>query len=103
MTTPETVEQRLTALEHQVARLSAEVLRLSPPRASSDESRGERLIREAEQSRPATIAASERVMKQLGIQGEPIGAKKLRELLIADGWDPNDNSFSRELIAMREE
>src|SRR5690348_13252293 len=103
MATLEILEQRLAALEQEVTRLKAELRREPAAQPPGDEPRGARLIREAEQGRAAAIAASERVMKDLGIQGQPIGAKKLRELLIAEGWDPNDNSCSRELIAMREE
>ncbi|MBI1926354.1 hypothetical protein HYR99_19185 [Candidatus Poribacteria bacterium] len=42
--------------------------------------------------------------KKWGIDDiKPIGAKKLRELMIADGIKPEDNEFSRGIIAMREE
>ncbi len=103
MATLEILEQRVTVLEQEITQLKSgwsQAPAAHPPR---DEPRGARLIREAEQGRAAVVAASEKVLAGLGIQGQPIGAKKLRELLIADGIDPNDNAFSRELIAMREE
>jgi hypothetical protein len=49
------------------------------------------------------VAAWKKLSHSLDIHGQPIGAKQFREMLVADGWDSNDNSFSSELIAMREE
>ena len=40
---------------------------------------------------------------KMGITGPPVGNEKLTEMMLADGVDPNDNAFSREIIAMREE
>jgi hypothetical protein len=42
-------------------------------------------------------------MAELGVRGQPIGAQKLRELLRQKGIRPEDNLFSRGIIAMREE
>jgi len=98
MATLEILEQRLAALEREVAELKAAL-----PRPSTPESPGARMIREAEESHEAVVAAWNKVMEDLGIRGEPIGAKKLREMLIAHGIKPEDNEFSREIIAMREE
>ena len=41
--------------------------------------------------------------KKMGITGEPIGAEKLQEMLAAEGVKPEENSFSRGIIEMREE
>src|SRR5437762_6957999 len=40
---------------------------------------------------------------EMGIQGEPIGAEKVQELIAACGVKPEDNVFSRGIIQMREE
>src|SRR6266545_3817965 len=40
---------------------------------------------------------------KMGIQGEPIGAEKVQELIAACGVKPEDNVFSRGIIQMREE
>jgi len=61
------------------------------------------LIREAHESQVDIDAESEKFMKQLGIRGKPIGAKKLREMAIREGLDPNGTEFSRGIIEMREE
>ena len=44
-------------------------------------------------------------LKQRGIPipDKPLGAKKLREMLLKKGFDPNSNEFSQGIIAMREE
>jgi hypothetical protein len=43
-------------------------------------------------------------LKELGIKGKPIGAKKLRERILRSGKiDPAKNEFSRAIIAAREE
>jgi predicted DNA-binding antitoxin AbrB/MazE fold protein len=69
----------------------------------TEEPRGARLIREAAESHAAVVASSERFLESLGIHGEPIGVKALREKMIAEGVHPDGNEFSREIIAMREE
>jgi hypothetical protein len=97
-TTLEALEQRLATLEREVAELKAAAARPFP-----GESRGARLIRNADESHAAVVASWERFLKDLGIQGQPIGAKQLRERMLAQGTKPEDNAFSRELIAMREE
>ena len=42
-------------------------------------------------------------MHMLGIRGQPVGAKNLRQMLLQTGIDPNTNEFSQGIIAMREE
>ena len=74
----------------------------STPR-SDEADRGARLIREAAASRAGVVEGWKKLLESLGIHGQPIGAKKLRERLLAEGVDPDDNAFSREIIAMREE
>jgi hypothetical protein len=48
-------------------------------------------------------AAWERVKEQMGIHGEPIGAEKLQEMMLAEGIKPEENILSRGIIEMREE
>ena len=42
-------------------------------------------------------------LEEMGIRGEPIGAEKLRERMLASGIKPEDNRLSRGIIEMREE
>jgi hypothetical protein len=68
-----------------------------------EESLGEQLLREAREGQAEFVAGWEQLMEELGIQGEPIGAKKLREMAVQQGVNPDDNEFSRGIVAMREE
>src|SRR4051794_10028839 len=102
MTTLETLEQRVAALEQDVTRLKAGLRPQTSVQQPNEESRGARLIREAAESHADVVAGWKKFMESLGIQGQPIGAKKLRELLLAEGLNPDDNAFSRGIVAMRE-
>jgi len=84
MTNPATVSQR-------------------PDEVAPSDSLGEQLIREAREGHAEFVAGWEGFMQELGIQGQPIGAKKLRELIHQEGIKPEDNAFSKGIIAMREE
>jgi hypothetical protein len=68
-----------------------------------EESLGEHLIREAQEGQAEFVAGWRQFMEELGIQGKPMGAKKLREMLLQAGINRDDNEFSRGIIAMREE
>jgi len=99
--TLEDLEKRLAVLEQEVARL-----RLLIERRLADETaaeRADRLLREAKASQPAISAAVAKAFEQMGITAEPVGAEKLQEMMIASGINPDDNEFSREIIAIREE
>lgn len=69
----------------------------------SKEPRGARLIRDAAEVHAAVVASSAKFLESLGILGEPISVKGLRERMVAEGVHPHGNEFSREIIAMREE
>jgi hypothetical protein len=103
MATGDSLTQRLADLEEEVAALKAELCREKSAQAPGFEARGARLIREAEESHAEVVAAWEKFLQGLGIHGQPVGIKKLREMMIADGINPDDNAFSQEIIAMREE
>ena len=63
----------------------------------------EELLRVSKEEEAGFIAGWKKFMKQLGIKGKPIGAKKFREQLIKRGFDPESTEFSQGIIAMREE
>ena len=65
--------------------------------------RGARLLEKARRSQAAIAAGWAKAMEQMGITAEPVGHAKLRQMMLECGVDPNDNAFSREIIAMREE
>lgn len=99
--TLEELEQRLVALEQEVA-----ALRQREERRAAEETaaqRGARLMREARASQPAVSAAWARAMQQMGITCEPVGAEKLQQMMLDCGVKPEENLLSRGIIEMREE
>jgi hypothetical protein len=74
-----------------------------PVPMDDDEALGDELIRQAREGHAEFLAGWKKFMKQLGIRGKPIGAKKLRARMIQAGIDSQSNEFSRGIIAMREE
>ena len=63
----------------------------------------EELLRVSREEQADLVAGWDEFLKQLGIRGKPIGAKKLRERLLKRGFNPESNEFSQGIIAMREE
>jgi hypothetical protein len=63
----------------------------------------EELLREAREQQAEFAAGFRKFLKELGIRGKPIGAKKLRERMLQAGFDPESKQFSRGIIEMREE
>ncbi len=65
---------------------------------------GAELLRRAEESQPALEMAWDALMASWDIHGEPLGIQHLREMVQQEsGGKPDDNKFSRELVALREE
>src|SRR5437879_6912811 len=63
----------------------------------------EEILRLGRKDQPILAAGFRKFLKQLGIKGKPIGAKKLREQMLKRGFDPESNEFSKGIIEMREE
>jgi FMN phosphatase YigB (HAD superfamily) len=74
-----------------------------PEPVDDDLALAEELLRVSREEQADLVAGFKKFLKQLGIRGKPIGAKKLREMLIKKGFDPEGNEFSQGIIAMREE
>jgi len=98
-TTLEELEKRVAALEQEVAALRGKA---EPPRPARF---GDNipLIREARAQQAAISAAVAEAYAKMGITGPPVGPEKLKEMMLASKIDPNDNAFTREILAMREE
>lgn len=101
------LEQRLAAVERAVAELRVtsrpSLRRTFVSSNPNDPLDGHPLI--SRKLSPEEAAAhNARVDKALGIEGmQPVGPEKLREMMLADGVDPNSSEFSRGIIEMREE
>jgi hypothetical protein len=63
----------------------------------------EELLRVSRKEQAGLAAGFKKFLKHLGIKGKPIGAKKLQEMALKEGLNPNDNQFSRGIVEMREE
>ena len=72
-------------------------------REREEEALGEELLRVSREEQADFVAGWDKFMEQLGIRCKPIGAKKLRELLLKRGFNPQSNEFSQGIIALREE
>ena len=98
MTKEQLLEQRLAVLEQEVARLKGD-----SAHKRMNETRGARLIRQAEEGHADLLASWQKFIQTFDSQGPTLGVKELREKLKAQGINPDDNLFSREIIVMREE
>jgi hypothetical protein len=94
------LEKRLAQVEEEVARLRELV---EPPEDATPAQRGARLLRQAKANQAAISAAAAKAFEKMGITGEPVGHEQLRQMMEACGVKAEDNAFSREIIAMREE
>src|SRR5262245_48101539 len=105
MTTVEMLEQRVAALEQEVAELKKLLPAPKPPPTDIWEQLAEQspMIREMleEQGPPEEF---EKLLEDLVIANtEPMTAEQLQAMLIAHGYDPTSNEASRMLIEMRDE
>jgi hypothetical protein len=99
--TLEELARRVFALERQVHSLCQRGL--PQPVAETPAERGARLLRGARSNQPAISAAVVRAFTRMGITCPPIGAERVQEMIAAGGFKPEDNEFSRGIVAMREE
>ena len=94
-----TFERRLDALERTVADPRRRI-----PGGSTDPGAMSAVDRLICRTDPETLRAiAERVRREMGIEGEPIGAEELQRQMLERGADPTGNEFSRAIIEMREE
>src|SRR5438128_167595 len=100
-TTLEELEKRLDQVEQEVVRLRQLVMKA--PIEETLAERGARLGRDAKERQEELAAAWAKAMEQMGIRGEPIGAEKLQEMLLASGYSLEGNEASRSIVEMREE
>jgi hypothetical protein len=65
---------------------------------------GAELLRRAEESQPVLESVWNQLLASWGVHGEPVGVERLRAQIQQEcGASGEDNAFSRELIALREE
>jgi hypothetical protein len=100
-----TLRKRMEHPEQGPGKDELELASAVPPaqRPPLEESLGEQVMREAHEGDAEFVAGWRSFMEELNIQGQPIGARKLRALLLQQRVNPDDNEFSRGIVAMREE
>jgi hypothetical protein len=100
--TLEDLERRVAALEQEMAAMRQ---RLEPPPISAGPpDYGSQMIREARALQPILDALTAKVFAEMGIpETPPVSIEELRRMMIESGVKPDENIFSREIIAMREE
>ncbi|MCH8289800.1 hypothetical protein IH992_01665 [Candidatus Poribacteria bacterium] len=93
---------KLEGLENDVAEIKTQIQELNEKGGESEQFS---ILEQALRDKPLIQEGFRKFVKKWGIEGmKPIGAKKLREQILADGIiKPEDNEFSRGIIAMREE
>src|SRR5437867_7039714 len=82
-----------------------------PPRQTEPMSHAERedlelaeeILRQDRKDQPILAAGFKKLLKQLGIKGKPIRSEELKERMLAEGFDPESNEFSKGIIDMTEE
>ena len=104
-TTIDELAERLEILEKRVNAWTTEPTAAKPTVAVNPNE--PELFRLARQSQSGLSAAIEKYCSDVGIDSQAIPIQELRkrmgESLLKKGIKPEDNSFSREIIAMREE
>jgi len=99
--TLEELEKRVTALERELAVLRQQLPPLTGTGRLGDEVP---MIREARAMQPILSAITAKAFAEMGIpDAPPVSIEELRRMMIECGVKPEDNVFSREIIAMREE
>ena len=92
---------KLEGLESDVAEIKIQIQELWEKQGEPEKLL---MLEQAQRNKPLIQKMSVELAKKWGIADmKPIGAKKLRELMIKDGIKPEDNEASRGIIAMREE
>ncbi len=99
--TVELLEQRLKALEEEVSRLRQAVERRSAEETAAE--RGARLWHQPKADQAALSTGIAKAFAEMGITGEPVSPEKLQQMMLEEGIKPEENLFSREIKAMREE
>jgi hypothetical protein len=98
--TLEELDARVSALEQEVALLRRAV---GQPPAGGGTHSPLALPRGLVADQAAIDAAVAQAFAAMGITAKPIGAEKVQEMIAACGVKPEDNEFSRGIIAMRGE
>ena len=102
-TTIEELLKKTERIEQDLAEMRQELEKLRPTKSLTSEERAAARLERVRLKNEKLTSVIDKVFKKMGIKGEPIGAEKVQEMLTAEGVKPEENSFSRGIIKMREE
>jgi len=105
--TVETLAKRLDRLEAIVQQMSDKLSRLTEESTAQQKSQekpktGVEIIKEMAIDKRPLSQAIRKIIERTGIDEEPIPLEELRERMARRGVRPEDNEFSRAIIAERE-
>ena len=102
-TTIEKLLVKTERIEQELAEVKQALKKLRPTKSLTPEERAAARLERVRSKNEKLTPLIDKVFGKVGITGEPIGAKKVQEMLAAEGVKPEENSFSRGIIKMREE
>lgn len=102
-TTVEKLLVRTERIELELAEVKQALEKLRPTESLTSEERAAARLERVRSKNEKLTLLIDKAFEKMGITGEPIGAEKLQEMLAAEGVGPEENSFSRGIIKMREE
>ena len=94
---------KIERIEQELAEVRQELEKLPPTKPLTPEERAAARLARVRAKNEKLTPLIDKAFEDMGITGEPIGAEKVQEMLAAEGIKPEDNSFSRGIIEMREE
>jgi hypothetical protein len=101
-TTIEKLLIKTERIERELAEVRQALEELRPTKLMTSEERAAARLERVRSKNEKLTPLIDKVFEKMGITGEPIGAEKLQEMLAAEGVRPEENSFSRGIIKMRE-
>ena len=102
-TTIEKLLIKTERIERELAEVRQALEEFRPTKLLTPEERAAARLEHVKLKNEKLAPLIDEAFKKMGITGEPIGAEKLQEMLAAEGVKPEENSFSRGIIKMREE
>ena len=102
-TTIEKLLIKTERIEQDLAEVRQELEELCPTKSLTPEERAAARLERVQSKNEKLTPVIDKAFKKMGIKGEPIGGEKVQEMLAAEGVKPEENSFSRGIIKMREE
>ena len=94
---------RTDRIEQELAEVRQTLEEFRPTKSLTPEERAAARLERVRSKNEKLTLLIDKAFEKMGITGEPIGAEKLQEMLAAEGVGPEENSFSRGIIKMREE